>query len=569
MPERTALPTAPARPVAARLLALVAWGVVSTTTANTAGAQTIPSAGSLLEETRRPTAPTLPSTTPPRVVEPLARPSLDLPEGASVAVNAFRITGNRSFGTEVLEPLLAGFVGRRLDLRGLNEAASVLTRHYQRNGHLLSYAYLPAQRVDGGVVELAVLEGRIDSVQIVTAQDVRLADDVVQRHTERLVSRGDNPEPVLQAAVERQMLLLNDIPGVTARAAFTPGSTTGGADLVVSVAEDEALATRLEYNNHGGSSTGPHRAGLTLQFRNLFGVGDSTVARGIVSNRGGLVSGSLSTQVPVGGDGWRFGGSLSHLKYQLGDSFAQLGAVGRADTLGLDASYPLRRSVDSNIWLRAGFEFKQLSDDLLALGTSTRKRSASGDLGLSIDLRDGFGGVNAFSGSSTFGQLRQAGQPTRDWQKVSLQGAREQLLAGKTRLYLRGLYQGSTTGLDSAEKLGLSGAGAVRGYSAGELSVDQGRLFTVELRQAFDLLGGGVVASLFHDRASGSIDRNSALPGNDVTLRSTGVGLAWNGSVGGTGVGITATLAWRGSREPTTDPSDPRPRFFVQLQLTP
>jgi hypothetical protein len=345
----------------------------------------------------------------------------------------------------VLEPLLAGFVGRRLDLRGLNEAASVLTRHYQRNGHLLSYAYLPAQRVDGGVIELAVLEGRIESVQVVTAQDVRLTDRVVQAHTDRLVSRGETPEPVLQAAVERQVLLLNDIPGVTARAAFTPGSSTGGAELVVSVAEDEALVTRLEYNNHGGSSTGPHRAGLTLQFRDLFGVGDNTVARGIVSNRGGLVTGSLSTQVPVGGDGWRFGASLSRLQYQLGDSFAELGAVGRADTLGLEASYPLRRSVDSNIWLRAGFDLKQLKDDLLALGTGTRKRSTSGDLGLSIDLRDGFGGVNAFSGSSTFGQLRRTDQPTREWRKVNLQAAG----AGPGRQHAAvpaRLYQTSTTG---------------------------------------------------------------------------------------------------------------------------
>jgi len=565
MPERTALPPAAPRLWAAPLFVLLAAGAWLPT----ATGQTPPSAGTLLEETRRPAAPALPSATPPRVVEPLARPTLDLPEGASVAVNAFRISGNRSFGNDVLEPLLAGFVGRRLDLRGLNEAASVLTRHYQRNGHLLSYAYLPAQRVDGGVIELAVLEGRIESVQVVTAQDVRLTDRVVQAHTDRLVSRGETPEPVLQAAVERQVLLLNDIPGVTARAAFTPGSSTGGADLVVSVAEDEALVTRLEYNNHGGSSTGPHRAGLTLQFRDLFGVGDNTVARGIVSNRGGLVTGSLSTQVPVGGDGWRFGASLSRLQYQLGDSFAELGAVGRADTLGLEASYPLRRSVDSNIWLRAGFDLKQLKDDLLALGTGTRKRSTSGDLGLSVDLRDGFGGVNAFSGSSTFGQLRRTDQPTREWRKVNLQAAREQVLAGNTRLYLRGLYQGSTTGLDSAEKLGLSGAGAVRGYTAGELSVDQGRLVTIELRQAFDLLGGGVVASLFHDRASGSIDRTSALPGNDVTLHSTGLGLAWNGSVGGTGVGLTASLAWRGSREPTADPSDPRPRFFVQLLLTP
>ncbi len=533
-------------------------------------AQGTPSAGSLLEEARRPPAPVLPPATPPRVLEAPARPVLELPEGSSVEVKAFRIVGHRSFGDDVLQPLLAAFAGRRLDLRGLNEAAAALTRHYQRNGHLLSYAYLPAQRVEGGVVELAVLEGRIEAVQVVTAQDVRLADRVVQAHTERLVSQGDTPEPVLQSQVERQLLLLNDIPGVTARAAFTPGSTTGGADIVVSVAEDEPLVARFEYSNHGSSSTGPHRGGLTLQFRDLFGVGDSTTARGFVSNRGGLVSGSLATQVPVGGNGWRLGGSLSRLKYQLGGSFAQTAAVGQADTVGLDASYPLRRSIDNNVWLRAGVDFKRLHDERRALEESNRKRNHTGELGLTIDLRDGFGGVSTLGSTATLGRLRVPGQPEVEWKKILLQAAREQTLAGPTRLYARVLAQTTGTRLDSSEKLGVAGPGGVRSYAPGELSVDVGRLVTLELRPAVDLLGGSIVGSLFHDRASGSIDRGSALAGNDVTLSATGLGLQWNGSIGGTGVGLVATLAWRGNRAPTSDATDdPRPRLYLQLQITP
>lgn len=569
MPSPTRPPVAPRPGAAASAARRLALGLLLSGPL-AAAAQTAPSAGSLLEETRRPPAPTLPSATPPRVVDAPARPTLELPEGASVEVRSFRISGNRSFDAELLQPLLAPFVGRRLDLRGLNDAAAALTRHYQRNGHLLSYAYLPAQRVDGGVVELAVLEGRIEAVQVVTAQDVRLADRVVQAHTDALVSQGDAPAPVLQSQVERQMLLLNDIPGVTARAAFTPGGSTGGADLVVSVAEDEPLVTRFEYSNHGSASTGPHRGGLTLQFRDLFGVGDSTTARAFVSNRGGLVTGNLSTQVPVGGNGWRLGASMSRLKYQLTGAFSALGAVGRADTFGIDASYPLRRSVDGNLWLRAGLDFKRLHDELLTLGQATRKRNHVGELGLTADWRDGWGGLSSVAATGAAGQLRPEGQPVAEWQKLTLQAAREQAIVGNTRLYLRLLAQsGSEQPLDSSEKLGLAGAGGVRAYAPGELSVDVGRLVTLELRQAIDLLGGSVVVSLFHDRASGSIDRGSTLPGNEATLSATGLGLQWNGSLAGTGVGLTASLAWRGSRVPTSDASDPRPRLYLQLQVTP
>lgn len=280
MPTFHRPPCPPARCLGA-LLGLASAALVP------AWAQTPPDAGRLLEETRQPARPTLPPATAPRVVDVPVRPTISLPEGVTVQAGSFRVTGASSYPAELLSGLLQPWVGKRLDINGLNEAAGTITRHYQRNGHLLTYAYIPAQRVADGVVEIAVLEGKLEGVQIVTAQDVRLRDEVVQAHTDRLVTDTENPRPVLQAEVERQMLLLNDLPGVTARAAFTPGSSTGGAEMVVSVAEDEPLALRMELNNHGSRSTGEYRAGIGLQLRDLFGWGDHTQARALVSNKGG------------------------------------------------------------------------------------------------------------------------------------------------------------------------------------------------------------------------------------------------------------------------------------------
>lgn len=519
-------------------------------------------AGQLLEETRRPPPPALPAQTPPRVIEAPVRPAINMPEGVAVTVSGFRVTGNRSFPADVLEALVQPWVGKRLDIRGLNDAAGALTRHYQANGHLLSYAYLPAQRVGDGVIELAVLEGKLEAVQIVTAQDVRLRDEVVQAYTDRLVGAG----PVTQDAVERQMLLLNDVPGVAARAAFTPGATTGGADMVVSVAEDEPLEVRAELNNHGGKSTGVYRAGLSLLFRDLFGWGDSTTARAFASNRGSLVTGSLATSVPVGGEGWRVGASVSKLQYQLVDTFKNSGALGTANTLGFEANYPLRRSTNANLSAKAGLDFKRLHDEFLGR-EDVDKRNDTGELGIIFDFRDGIGGLSAGSVTATLGQLRQSGQARQEWRKLNVQFARQQRLAGPFSLYARAA--GQTTGasnLDSSEKLGLGGAGAVRAYASGEASVDHGVLASLELRYSLDLLGGNVVGSLFHDYASGQISRGAGgAPGNEPELNGTGFGLSWTGS----GMGLNASLAWRGGRLPSVDGADPRPRLFLQLTYTP
>lgn len=570
MPTFHSLP----HPTARRLGVL--FGLASTALAPV-WAQTPPDAGRLLEETRPPARPALPPATAPRVVDVPLRPTITLPEGVTVQASGFRVTGASSYPAELLTGLLQPWVGKRLDINGLNEAAGALTRHYQSNGHLLTYAYIPAQRVADGVIEIAVLEGKLEGVQIVTAQDVRLRDEVVQAHTDRLVTDPANPAPVRQAEVERQMLLLNDLPGVTARAAFTPGSTTGGAEMVVSVAEDDPLSLQLELNNHGSRSTGEHRAGIGLQLRDLFGWGDDTRARALVSTRGGLVSGSLSSSVAAGGDGYRLGFSLSRLSYQLAGSYKELGAVGSANTFGVEASYPFVRSTDTNMRVRLSAETKRLRDDIQLVGSINPKRNHTLDVAVNVDHRDTWGGVSAGQIVASMGSLRLLDETRRaadavglntgrSYGKLGVQFARQQALGGPFSLYLRAGGQYSGGNLDSSEKFALSGPGAVRAYAPGEASVDQGGLLTLEARYAVDYLGGSFVWGLFHDRAEGRVNRRPLVAaGNEPKLSGTGLSVQWSGA----DVGVSASVAWRGSRLPTAEGGDPKPRVYLQVVVTP
>lgn len=527
--------------------------------AQTSGARA-PDAGQLLEESRR-TTPALPPQRAPRLLEPPRRPSLEMASGLTVLVTEFRITGALSFTADVLGDVVKPWVGQRLDVKGLSEAAAALTRHYQARGHVLSYAYLPAQKVADGVIELAVLEGRVENLQVVTAQDTRLRDATIQM----VMAPVTQARPVLQSDIERRLLILNDIPGVTARAAFTPGATTGGAEMVVSVAEDEPLDFRVDLNNHGNKSTGVMRMGVTAQFKDLFGWGDHTTARGLLSNKGSLVSGTLSSTVPVGSEGWQFGASVSRLRYQLAGAFSASGANGIATTWGLDARYPLLRTAEDSLFLRAGLDLKRLRDEIPG-ALNVLKRNTVSELGLSFESRDRWGGLNAGTVSANQGELLTAAEPRRQWRKANLQVVRQQTVTGPFSVYARLSAQGTGSALDSSEKLGLGGAGAVRAYAAGELSVDQGQFGQLELRYATDYIGGTVTGSLFHDTGRGQINRARAgEAGNQQELHGSGFGLTWQGG----GYGASATLAWRGSRLPTTGDGDARPRLFVQLFLVP
>ena len=520
-------------------------------------------AGPLLQQQRQDNRPLQPPAPAPQVLEAPARPTVEMPEGTTVKVEGFRITGARSYPVPELDALLRPWVGRTLDLQGLNEAAGALTRRYQADGHLLSYAYLPAQKVAAGVVEIAVLEGQIAAVQVVTAQEVRLRDAVVQAHTAGLTQA----QPVLQPEIERQLLLLNDIPGVVARGTLTPGASTGTADVVVSVAEDEPLTLRVQADNHGSRSSGEYRAGLQMQLRDLSGWGDATTLLATVSNGGGLVSGSIGTRVPVGGDGWHVGASLSRLTYDLSGDFAALGATGVATTASVSLEWPMVRRMQANLWLEAALDYKRLNDEVRLIGQENQRASRLGQLSARGDLQDGLfgGGASVASAALWVGELRAGDAGRSSFKKAQLQLARQQAVWGPVSAYARVLAQYTGRPLDSSEKLSLAGPTGVRAYAPGEASVDIGRLWSAELRYGLAHLGGQMTLSLFHDAASGTRVRGAVLDDNDVRLRATGVGLQWTGG----DLGVSASLAWRGGRVPTAEGGDPKPRVYLQLFATP
>lgn len=532
--------------------------------------QAAPDAGSLLKELRdqergRPAAP----ATPP-VISPVVRPGIRLPDGATVRVAGFKISGNSAIASAELAPLLAPWEGKTLDVTGLNEAASALTRHYQARGFLLSYAYLPVQKIENDIIEIAVLEGRVGGVQVVAAQDVRLDDAVVQQHVGGVQS-ADGAPPARQEELERRLLLLNDIPGVVARGAFTPGGQPATSDLVVSVVEDEPLANSIYVNNHGSESTGENRLGAQFHLRDLFGIGDSSRLNFAWSSRGKIASGGLNTRVPFGGDGWTVSAGASHLIYELDGEFSSLGARGEANVVQLGLAYPIIRSLDRNLALQADYEHKKLRDLIPLLGIETRKTSQSAIAGLSFDQRDPYFG----GGRSRAGATWQSGELELDagndpdplhkagrFNKTTFELAREQSLHAAGQLYVRLLVQVADKNLDSSEKFGLGGPTAVRAYGPGEATVDDGSLFTLEYRYFVPLTGGTLTWRIFHDRGEGDIDHDPlpASADNGVVLKGSGLGLDWS-----TGdFDLTATAAWRGHR-PATVNGDHQPRIYLQL----
>ena len=153
------------------------------------------------------------------------------PGGTAFKVNAFDIEGNSIIPSDELQAQISGYVGQTLTLAQLYDVADVLTRYYRARGYGLAYVAPPAQTIKGGSVRLQVTEGRVGKISIQGNSRTRSA--VLEKRTAGL-NTGD---VYTDAAAERAALLMNDLPGVQARAVLSPGATYGTSDVLFNVEE--------------------------------------------------------------------------------------------------------------------------------------------------------------------------------------------------------------------------------------------------------------------------------------------------------------------------------------------
>jgi hemolysin activation/secretion protein len=369
---------------------------IGTVVHGSAHAQIAPDAGQVLRETR-PAFPVPPNTNGQgvRVDVPASEPATSQQSQSFFTVQSLKIEGSKAFPTEVLHALVADAEGSTRTLTEWQRVVARITAHYRQAGYLVARAYLPAQKLDAGMLTIAVLEGQLADVQLDNAS--RLS---AERATAWLagVPLG---QPLQRDAVDRAVLLLSDVPGVGATdSRVAAGKEVGDSVLHVSLADEPVWSGRLEADNHGGLYTGRNRVGGNVSLNSPWGYGERLTAR-LLASDGDLVSGRLGGQVPLGTDGLTLGAGLGRTTYQLGNSFASLDAVGRTDTTELTLRYPWLRSVAANVYVQLGQEWRKLRDEVRSTATVTDKTARVTTLSLQAEGRDGWGG-----GGNTQASLR-------------------------------------------------------------------------------------------------------------------------------------------------------------------
>jgi hemolysin activation/secretion protein len=511
-------------------------------------AQTPPNAGALQQQIERERQQQLPKRIAPE--KPAVPAAMAPVSGSVVTVKQFRFAGNTLLTAEQLAPAVAGYLNRPLDFTQLQAAAAAVAKAYRAAGWIVR-AYLPKQDIADGSVIIQIVEAVFGGVRIEGEEPRRIQVARVMAIFDKAQKTGT---PLNAEALDRALLLADDLPGVAVSGSLREGAKERETDLLVKLADEPPLTGDVALDNTGSRSTGRERLAANLYANSPLGQGDLVTGNAIHTQGSDYFR--LGATLPLGPDGWRLGGSASVLWYKLvAPEFSSLDAKGSSNTAGLDASYPIIRSRLKNLYFSANLDRKRY-DNQTGGATVTQYQVDSVSLGLAGNLFDNLGGGGASSASLTLveGNLDLAGSPNQaadastirsagHFTKLRYAASRQQVITADLSAFAALSGQWAGKNLDSSEEFYLGGATGVRAYPTSEGGGASGDLLNLELRwrlpQGFSLTG-------FYDYGHVTVNHDNGFTGapalNSYSLKGAGLSLAWQA---GNGPSLKATWAHR------------------------
>jgi len=504
-----------------------------------------------------PTQTAQPKQTPPPSVSGAPTNAAGVaPGGPAFKVNAFDIEGNSVIAKDELNAQISSYVGQTLTLAQLYDVADVLTRYYRARGYGLAYVAPPAQKLSGGVVKLQVVEGKIGAINI--QGNTRTRSSVLQRRAQSLKS-GDT---YTDAAAERAVLLMNDLPGVSSHAVLSPGTEYGTSDVLFDVNE-RAFSGDFSVDDYGRSTIGRWRINVDAAVNSLTGSGDQLSA-GITHSEGNLLNfGKLGYLFPTGSSS-TVTVNFNRAFYHVGGAFASANIDGSTQNSGVTWQYAEIRSQDRSLYWGVGLthdtartlDIVTTNITLLQLTMLYTRQFQDQSY---YNINGSFWTNGKSNGSGVHDNAERAHfEFDASWVKP---------FAESWSFIGQGTVAYSPDPLVDADKYALGGPGNVRGFQSAEARGDRGLFGSAEVQRTFVpsvkfplawgvFLDSGKVwtqgVSITAIGGNGKTNTTTVIASGNTTLTSVGTELQLLPSV--TGWNARLQLAWAvGATRPIDD----------------
>lgn len=450
-----------------------------------------PSVQPLPEQTPPPQLPPPSELLQPPTTAPTTPEEVPSESPQTITVERFEVTGSTVFSAAEFAKVTAPFTKRPITLAELFQARTAVTQLYIDRGYITSGAYIPPQKLQGGVVEIRVVEGGLEDIKVTGTR--RLNPGYVSSRIAAATGKPLNRNRLLEAL---QLLQLNPLIQ-SLSAELSAGSRAGESLLEVRITEARTTNFQVGLDNARSPSVGTDRRRAQLSEANLLGFGDSISAA--YTNTDGSNAWDFNYTLPLGPHNttlsFSVGTSTSHvieqpfdvLRIESKSSYQEftlrqplLQTPNRELALGLTLT---RRQTEASLnpFKTGEIPFPSLGSDaegkvrVNALRFFQEWTQRSSQAVFAVRSQFSFG-LNAFD--STINEI----PPDSRFFAWRGQAQWVRLLAPDTLLLLRGDLQVSDRPLVPVEQFTLGGQDSIRGYRQDALLTDSGFFGSAEVR---------------------------------------------------------------------------------------
>ncbi len=400
------------------------------------------------------------------------------------------LTGNSVYNAEDLAPLYEHMLNKEVTLQELQLLAQAIEKYYLENGYVLTRVFIPPQEIDAsGTVTLEVVEGFIDKYLIDGKTKGTLT--AIEQYLEEVLK----DRPLKINTLERTLLLINDIPGIQAKAVLTPSAVTPGASTVVILLEQHLFDSSITWDNRGTKYLGPQEFSLIASMNDIFNApGQATVNAKSGSETREFTSYELSYLAFIAPSGASFNSNFTQNRTHPGNSLAVLDMDGLSNSIAFIYSYPIIRSRRMNLSTSIDYDYLDSQTDIFGELFNLDKIDSL-RAGVNFDIQDGWQGVNLINAqlSKGFQLLSGAPQPSylrsrssgrKDYTKFTTTYTRVQYFTYPESLSLYASLNGQYAfdSLLAPEQLGYGGAVYGSAYDPSEIVGDNGFEGKIEVR---------------------------------------------------------------------------------------
>ena len=487
-------------------------------------------------------------------------------EEVKVVIKKFIIEGNYSVAESEIQDLIKDFLNKELTLLELDVAAENITNFYIDKG-LWARAVLPDQEITNNELKIKIIEAKLGKVIFQKNPDTNLG--ISEKLAEKYLKKNQDEEKIFNINnLNKNIQLLDSLPGINSTASLQSGEVDGETDVIVEINETKLVSGNIKTDNHGSRSSGYARVSTALNFNGLLNVGESWSLQNVHTTGSDYYALGLTIPIGVSGLSATFRGS--EMDYNLGIPLKSSDPEGNSNSLSMSLNFPSFNLGKLTTSINFGISNNTYLNKTNA-GISSEKSNFKGNLDLNFNLIDQIfgGGANNFTISMTKGEIDLGDTPSNlasdqssantngEFEKFTINFSRLQSLSSNHALFFSTNGQYGGTNLDPGEQLSLGGVSGIRGYPNSEASGSHGLISSLEHRFSYN---NRIQTKLFYDFGrvfqykNTYTDWNSSNPSLNNSYNLSGAGFGVDAFLGNLG-NLSLIYARKLSANPAEDTS--------------